>query len=109
MPPVPYGAEYLLEVLFEVGPVKQSMSGAVAIDDVDLLAWQSNQDLVLSAWACRIVRSLSHSYADMLRQATSPLSAPPYIPQLDISPEKRESIAKGLLSWVDKVNKVKMR
>lgn len=109
MPPVPYGSEYLLEVLFECGPVKQSMSGAVAIDDVDLMAWQNNQAIDLSGWACKTIRNLSHVYADTLRQAISPLFPPPYIPQLDISPEKRENIAKGLLSWVDKINKVKMR
>lgn len=85
------------------------MVGAVAIDDIDLMAWQSNQGVSLSSWACKTIRHLSHVYADMLRQASSPHCPPPYIPQLDISPEKREHIAKGLLSWVDKINKVKSR
>lgn len=106
MPPLEAG-EYLIELLFEIGPVKHTGMGAVGIDEADIMAWQLNQDLRLQPWEARTLRVLSREYASMLVDASSPSCPPPFVPKADLSVEQRENIADAMSSWADKFNSAK--
>lgn len=104
LPPISV-AVYLVELLFEIGPVQpMPMASPVAIGELEIAAWQSNQHLRLAAWESAAIRKLSREYAYALSQA-SEASCPPYY----VSPERldaqhRAQIGKAMSNWADKVN-----
>lgn len=104
MPPLAAG-HHLLELLFEIGPTKPAgMGGQVGIDETDLLAWQSNQGIGLTAWECRTIRALSRDYASMLADATDRTCAAPYVPAPSQSPEIKKRISQSVESWLDNLD-----
>lgn len=104
MPPLCAG-HYLIEILFEAGPTKPAgMGGVVALDDLDLLAWQINQGMTLSAWECRTVRHLAREYAAMLVEARDPNYPPPYIEGPPRTADARRKITSSVVSWLDKLD-----
>lgn len=109
MPKIGAGA-YLIEILFEIGPTKPAgMGGQIGIDDLDLVAWQQNQQVMLSPWECQTIRSLSRDYAAMLFEASKPDCAAPYVAKVQITDEQRAKIAEAMGSWADKLNKAKRK
>lgn len=109
LPPLTYGA-YLIQILFEIGPVKPAgMGGTVAIDEHDLYAWQYNQGVDLTAWEARTIRNLSREYSYMLSQASDAACPPPWVPEEFINSEKRKKIADAMANWADKLNQQKKR
>ena len=107
LPPLRAG-EYLIEFLFEIGPVKPSGMGvSVAVDESDIFAWQANQALSLLPWEAQMIRLLSREYANMLADASSPSCPAPYVASLEISPEARDHIADVMSGWADKLNSAK--
>jgi hypothetical protein len=100
--------EYLIELLYEIGPVKPAGMGvSSSIDETDLLAWQANQSVSLLPWESKMIRVLSREYASMLAEASSPSCPAPYIASLEVSPEARDSIYDVMSSWADKLNSAK--
>lgn len=96
---------YLLEILFEAGPVKiAGMASQVAIDEMDLTAWQMNQQIALSPWECKTIRMLSREYAAMLSEAVNPNCPSPYLPRLEITAEQKNHIGNSMADWADKFN-----
>lgn len=109
LPPLAFGA-HLIEILFEIGPIKPAgMGGAVGIDEADLHAWQCNQGVDLSAWEARTLRKLSREYAHMLSQASEPNCPAPYVSDEYINAEKRKQIADAMNNWADNLNKQRKR
>ena len=109
LPPLTHGA-YLVEILFEIGPVKSGgMGGAVSLDEQDIYAWQVNQGIELTGWEARTIRTLSREYAFMLSEASEPTCPPPYVPQEFIDAEKRRKIADAMTGWADKLNQQRKR
>ena len=108
-PPLAFG-RYLIEILFEIGPVKPAgMGGTVSIDEQDIYAWQCNQGIALSAWEARALRVLSREYSHMLSEASAPDCPPPYVPEEFITAEKRKKIADAMTGWADKLNQQRKR
>jgi hypothetical protein len=104
MPPLGGGA-YLIEILFEVGPSKSTgMGGHTSIDDVDLAAWMSNQNVRLKPWEAQTIRKISREYAAMLSEAVEPNTPPPWVDRNFLNQERREKIAKAMLNWADNIN-----
>ena len=60
MPPVE--AEYLLAILFEIGPTMAAGMGAGPITHEELRAWQENTGIELQPWQVRTLRRLSCDY-----------------------------------------------
>lgn len=109
LPPLTAGA-HLIEILFEIGPVRYlGMGGAVSIDEQDVHAWQCNQGVALNPWENRVIRRLSRDYAYMLGQASDVNCPPPYTPPDLITPERRQKIADAMSSWADKLNQQRKR
>lgn len=109
LPPLAFGL-HLIEILFEIGPVKPAgMGGTLAIDEQDVYAWQCNQDIALSAWEARTLRRLSREYSYMLTQASEPSCPAPYVPEEYINAERRKKIADAMSGWADKLNEQRKR
>lgn len=105
MPPIEAGA-YLVNILFEAGPAKPTgMGGLVSIDEIDLVAWQQNRDLRLTAWETKTIRQLSHIYASTAVEARDPKAGAPYIPTpTTMSDAQRQRISRAMSDWADKLN-----
>ena len=79
IPPIDCG-HYLLDFLYEVGPVLHCGMGDVPLTHEELRAWQSNVGLSLAPWEIRILRRLSLDYLIQSQQSTKPECVPPYGP-----------------------------
>lgn len=107
MPPIPIGG-YLIEILFDVGPVQPfAMGGHIAISEQELLAWQINRSIKLSSWDCETIKRLSSMYAGQLSDAREMHCPPPYVSQLIPDTETRDKVFQGfkLLASKRKGNK----
>lgn len=70
--------DYLIEILFDIGPVCSNGMGAVPISEQEIAAWQFNRQTRLKAWECQYLRELSREYASMLHSGTDMHCPPPY-------------------------------
>lgn len=103
-PPISAGA-HLLEILFDLGPAKpMPMSAPVAIDEIDLVAWQYNRDIRLSPFEARTIRELSRAYASQLSDASAKSCPAPYFPANGLDEARRQKISDAMSGFADKVN-----
>lgn len=104
LPPV-HAGHYLIAMLFDVGPVKpMPMSSPVAIDEIDVLAYQFNRGIALSPWETEVIRELSREYATMLSEASAANCPAPYFASETMNDERRKKIAQGMIDFADKLN-----
>lgn len=64
-------ALYLVDYLFEVGPVASSGMGPVPLSHAEISAWQHNTGIALDAWEARTLRALSLIYLGESQRATA--------------------------------------
>lgn len=102
LPPVDLG--YLVEYLFEVGPVMQGGFGPVALTHGELRAWQDNVGLELQPWECRALIVLSKAYCAELAAATDPVAPAPWVPP-EVAPVDRARVADSLRSSIRRMAK----
>jgi hypothetical protein len=99
------GGAYLVEILFEVGPAKPlGMGGSVAIDEIDLAAWMSNQNVRLTPWEAQAVKHLSREYAGMLSASAEPNTPAPWSDNKMLTEEMREKISNAMSNWSNRIN-----
>lgn len=91
--PAPLVGDYLLNVLFDAGPVMSGGMGPVPITEQELMSWQMNRGVRLGAWDCGTVRHLSRVYCSALHDAKEKNAAPPWTPVPVDSPERRDAVA----------------
>lgn len=104
LPPIVAGA-HLLNILFDVGPAKpMPMASPVAIDEMDLLAWQWNRDTRLTPFETGTIRELSRAYASQLAEAASKACPAPYFPANGLDDERRKKIADAMSGFADRIN-----
>jgi len=104
LPPISAGA-HLLNILFDVGPAKpMPMAAPVAIDEMDLLAWQWNRDTRLTPFETSTIRELSRAYASQLADAASKSCPAPYFPPTGLDDERRRKISDAMSGFADKLN-----
>ena len=63
---------YLVDHLFDAGPLVSTGQGSAALSWRDMAAWQSGTGIELQPWEARIVRALSHVYLSSAIAAKSP-------------------------------------
>lgn len=85
MPPLD-GADYIINHLFDVGPVVNTGMGCIALRSEHLLAWQQETGIRLSGWEARTLRRLSNEYMGESRRAEKRGCQPPWA-QPDFKPE----------------------
>ncbi len=103
--PTVHAGSYLLGMLFDVGPVKpMPMSAPVAIDEIDLWAYQANRSISLLPWEAEVIRDLSREYASMLAEASAPNCPPPYFPSKSMDEERRRKVSQAMSDFANKLN-----
>jgi len=81
MPPAG-GAGYLLEYLFEIGPVMASGGGPAPVTHGEIAAWCDLTGIELSVWEARTLRRLSCDYLSESYRAEKADRAAPWQPEL---------------------------
>ncbi len=72
-------AEYLLEHLFDIGPVQNTGMGLAPISHMELRAWQDNTGICLQSWEAEFLRRLSSEYVRAATDAKRPDCPAPWI------------------------------
>lgn len=85
MPPLERGA-YLINYLFQIGPVMAAGMGAGPITHGELLAWQENVGVDLKPWEISFLRRLSGEYLVESHKAEKRGAQAPWLPA-DAKPE----------------------
>lgn len=73
MPPLA-GGQYMLDYLFEIGPVK----GEGPIDMPELMAWERALGIEWAPWQSRLIIRLSRAYLGEMHRATKRDAEPPW-------------------------------
>lgn len=104
MPPVPFEAHYLIDALFDVGPVQSSGMSEGAISHLELQAWQQNNGIRLNWWEVSTIRQLSKEYAVQLskRDRNEPR---PYMSAAEMDAERRRKIAESMEKWAAQMSR----
>lgn len=90
----PCDATYLVALLFEIGPSVAAGMGQAAIPHSEILAWQSNTGIKLTAWEAMTLRQLSICYVDQSYKSTEPdCEAPWKSEDVDAATKQRNSDA----------------
>jgi hypothetical protein len=69
---------YLVGYLFEVGPVTATGMGAAPVTHAELLAWQHNTGIELTAWEASTLHLLSLAFLAATQAAEDPACKPPF-------------------------------
>lgn len=93
LPPAEEGF-YLVEYLFEAGPVESTGMGAVVLSWRELRAWQKTMGITLAPFEGNILRRLSQEYLAESQRATDPDCPPPWSPTL--TARDRDDISKRI-------------
>lgn len=92
LPPLDHDVRFIVEMLFEAGPVSTSGEGTVPITWIDLSAWQQSLGVSLPLWQLRLLRKLSTDYLIQNRAAVDPDTPQPW--KKDAETLDRAKIAK---------------
>jgi hypothetical protein len=90
MPPLEAG-EYLVNYLFEIGPVMAAGMGAGPITNQELSAWQRNTGIELRSWEARFICRLSSEYLGESRRAQAANAPAPW--ESKVTTEERREVA----------------
>lgn len=69
--------KYLLELLFEVGPVGAGGFGVMALPWVEIKAFADATGSITEPWEFRAISQMSRAYVTGLREGENPLCIPP--------------------------------
>lgn len=92
------GGDYLIDLLFEIGPGKASSFGLEPLSATELVAWQQGSENQLKGWEFSLLLDLSRIYVSSARSFEGSNELAP-----DLSPyEKGMQIKRGMESRVGK-------
>ena len=77
MPPL-HGGAYLVQYLWEVGPVFHTGAGPAPLPHTEILAWQRTSGLNLQPWETAALRRLSMDYLSESQLASKPDRQAPF-------------------------------
>lgn len=87
---------HLIDYLWEAGPSRQSSMGSVALDWVDIRAWQQCTGACLSSWEAKTLRGLSRVFVAQAGVSADPKAPPPW--QAEMSLEEKKAVAERVKS-----------
>jgi hypothetical protein len=70
--------KYLIDCLFDIGPILATGTGNISINHLDIRAWVENTGIQLNVWECRTVRSLSIEYLHQINMSSSKNTPAPF-------------------------------
>lgn len=100
MPPLRMGA-YLIDVLWDAGPLLHNGMGSGPLPHSELLAWQENAGVRLHPWELSAVRRLSMEYYAELMEARQPDRPAPFADSADVSLLGRLQVERSLDTFLD--------
>lgn len=89
------GADYLVSLLNEVGPVDTNGMGVTPVGWTEMFHWIELTGLELSPWECLTIRELSQAYATEYSQSSDKNRPPPFSPEV-ISQTQRDKVSNML-------------
>lgn len=95
---------YLVEYLFEVGPVESGGFGPQPVSHLELLAWQVNSRRWLQPWEIAMIRRLSAEWAAQLHKSEDHDCPAPWQGEV-LSDIERGSVAMNLRDAIRKIAK----
>ncbi|MBK8916356.1 MAG: hypothetical protein IPM64_17465 [Phycisphaerales bacterium] len=95
---------YLVEYLFEVGPVESGGFGPQPLSHLELLAWQTNMRRWLQPWEISLMRRLSAEWAAQLHKSEDHDCPPPWTGE-ELSDRERENVAVSLRDAIRRIAK----
>ena len=66
------GGDWLIDHLWDAGPVIMNGMGSGPLTHNEILCWQMNTGIRLGAWEARTLRRLSQEYLDQCQESRSP-------------------------------------
>lgn len=97
-PEQPEKLSYLVNILYDVGPILSGAMDLRSLQYSDLQAWISVCGIQLEGWEARLILRFSNIYLDQYQKARE--GGP--VPQLDpTSDENRRSVASKIISILD--------
>lgn len=92
------GFEYIVEYLFEAGPVGNNGFGPEPITWIELEAWAKLTQVDLDSWEASTLRKLSEHYSAQLVKSADPKCRPPGQEE-----QSREQIAADVEAFFDRM------
>lgn len=90
--------EYIVEYLFEAGPVSSNGFGPEPLSWLELEAWAHLAQVNLDSWEARTLRKLSEHYSAQLVKSADPKCRPPGQEE-----QSREQIAADVEAFFDRL------
>jgi hypothetical protein len=90
----PASLQYLLDILYDVGPTGQGGMGPAPLSHLELLAYQVNMGIRLQPREIRALRKLSAQWIAMSHEAEDPMCPPPWSPAP--TPDRLRRVAASL-------------
>lgn len=94
------GFEYLVQYLFEVGPVGSNGFGPEPLSWQEIEAWSRLTQTDLDTWEALTLRKLSADYSSQLSKSADPKCKAPDQPELS-----REQIAEDVEAFFDRMER----
>lgn len=91
LPKLPHEVAFIVEMLFEAGPVTSSGDGSIPLTWQALTAWQDALGVSLPLWQLRLLRKLSLEYLSQHRAAAEPDAPMPW--KTTTTPSRRAKVA----------------
>ena len=98
------GFQYLVQYLFEAGPVGNNGFGPEPLTWQEIEAWSRLTQVDLDAWEALTLRKLSSDYSAQLTQSSDPKCRAPDQPELS-----REQIADDVEAFFDRIDRQQKR
>ena len=95
-PPLPPHAEYIIELLNEVGPASSNAMGIQGVSWQEIDSWVRQQEIRLSPWEKKLIKNLSDKYAVEYSLSSDKNRPAPYI-DVEKLPS-RDDVASRLLA-----------
>jgi len=92
--------EYLIDYLFEAGPVTSNGFGPEPLSWLELEAWSRLSQVKLDAWEALTLRKLSDHYSAQLVRSADPKCRAPDEPE-----QSREQIAEDVEAFFDRMER----
>lgn len=86
---------YLLDYLYDVGPILRNTAGNAPLSCAELLAWERLAGVELQPWESKLLRRLSGEYLGMANRATDPTCPCPYQSEAAIR-ANRDAVSKQI-------------
>ena len=96
---------YLIEYLWELGPMRSEGLGYVPVSWLEIDAWNRLRQVSLDSWEARVIHLLSVEYCQQIKDSTDPGCPPPYEAEPEPKQEVRDMVDAKLRAMFQRFKK----